>query len=110
MAESDIGLIGLAIMGQNLVLNMSDHGFRVVVYNRTTLRVDEFVGGLAAGRDVYGSKSLVDFVTQLKKPHRVMLTIQAGAAAFLYQRTPPPSASWTASQRVATRQPDSCMA
>ena len=57
MSSADIGLIGLAVMGENLVLNMANHGFTVAVYNRTTSRVDEFVGGRAAGKSVIGTHS-----------------------------------------------------
>jgi 6-phosphogluconate dehydrogenase len=80
MAECDIGLVGLAVMGQNLVLNMNDHGFRVAVYNRTTARTDEFLAGPAAGRDIHGARSLDELVSLLKKPRKVMLMIQAGPA------------------------------
>jgi 6-phosphogluconate dehydrogenase len=79
MAEkADIGLIGLAVMGQNLVLNMNDHGFRVAVYNRTTSLVDEFLEGNAAGTKVIGAHSLEELVDSLEKPRRVMLLVKAG--------------------------------
>lgn len=79
MASADIGLIGLAVMGQNLVLNMNDHGFTVAVYNRTTAKVDEFLAGPAAGTRVVGCHSLEDLVGSLKRPRRVMLMVKAGA-------------------------------
>lgn len=75
---SDIGLIGLAVMGQNLVLNMADHKYRVSVFNRTTSKTDEFLAGPAKGKAVQGFHQLVDFVKSLKKPRRVMLMVKAG--------------------------------
>ncbi len=76
--QCDIGLIGLAVMGQNLVLNMNDHGFKVAVFNRTVSKVDAFLSGEAEGTDVVGTHSLEDLVKVLKKPHRVMLMVKAG--------------------------------
>ena len=78
--KSDIGLIGLAVMGQNLVLNMSDHGFKVAVYNRTTSKVDDFLANEAAGREIVGAHSVEELVGKLKRPRRVMLMVQAGSA------------------------------
>ncbi len=78
MNKADIGLIGLAVMGQNLVLNMEDHGYRVAVYNRTVSRVDDFLKSGASGRKISGAHSLEDLVNQLKKPRLVMLMIKAG--------------------------------
>jgi len=78
MSKADIGLIGLAVMGQNLVLNMNDHGFRVAVFNRTVSRVDDFLKNAAHGTNVIGVHSLEELVKVLKKPRRVMLMIQAG--------------------------------
>jgi 6-phosphogluconate dehydrogenase len=78
MAEADIGLIGLAVMGQNLVLNMNDHGYTVAVFNRTTSKVDEFMEGPAKGTKVIGTHSLEEFVSKLKRPRRVMLMVKAG--------------------------------
>lgn len=80
MAVCDIGLIGLAVMGQNLVLNMSDHGFSVAVHNRTTSRMDEFLAGPAAGRQIFGAQSVQELVSLLKKPRLVMCMIKAGSA------------------------------
>lgn len=77
-AVADLGLIGLAVMGQNLVLNMNDHGYTVAVYNRTTSKVDEFLAGEARGTRVLGAQSLEELVGQLKRPRRVMLMVQAG--------------------------------
>jgi 6-phosphogluconate dehydrogenase len=76
--KADIGLIGLAVMGQNLVLNMNDHGFKVAVYNRTVATVDEFLEGNAAGTKVVGAHSLEELVEALEKPRRVMLLVKAG--------------------------------
>jgi 6-phosphogluconate dehydrogenase len=74
----DIGLIGLAVMGQNLVLNMNDHGYRVAVFNRTVSKVDEFIQNEAAGTQVVGAHSIEEFVGSLKRPRRVMLMVKAG--------------------------------
>jgi 6-phosphogluconate dehydrogenase len=74
----DIGLIGLAVMGQNLVLNMNDHGYRVAVFNRTVSKVDEFIQNEAAGTRVVGTHSIAELVQALKKPRRVMLMVKAG--------------------------------
>lgn len=78
MAEADIGLIGLAVMGQNLVLNMNDHGYTVAVFNRTVSKVDDFIEGPAKGTQVIGTHSLEEFIGKLKKPRRVMLMVKAG--------------------------------
>ena len=80
MSEADIGVIGLAVMGENLVLNMANHGFTVAVYNRTTQRVDDFVEGRAKGKTIIGTYNPEELVNQLKRPRRVMLMVQAGAA------------------------------
>ena len=78
MGEADIGLIGLAVMGQNLVLNMNDHGFKVAVFNRNLSKVDDFLAGSAKGSQVIGTHSLEELIRALKKPRRVMLMVQAG--------------------------------
>ncbi len=80
MQQADIGLIGLAVMGQNLVLNLNDHGFSVAVYNRTQSKVQEFLAGDAKGRAIFGASSYADLVSMLKPPRRVMLLIKAGRA------------------------------
>ncbi len=77
-ASCDIGLIGLAVMGQNLVLNMNDHGFRVAVFNRTTSKVDEFIEHEAKGTQVVGTHSIEELTQALKRPRRVMLMVKAG--------------------------------
>ena len=76
--NADIALIGLAVMGRNLVLNMNDHGFTVVAYNRTTSKVDDFLNNEAKGTKVIGAKDIPDMVAQLKKPRRVMMLVKAG--------------------------------
>ncbi len=78
MAKADIGLIGLAVMGQNLVLNMADHGFRVAVYNRTTSKVDEFLDGPARDTSIIGTYSPEELVASLATPRKVMLMVKAG--------------------------------
>ena len=78
MKRSDIGLIGLAVMGENLVMNMESHGFTVSVYNRTTQKVTDFINGRAKGKNIVGTYSLAELVSTLKKPRRVMLMIKAG--------------------------------
>ena len=78
MTQADIALIGLAVMGQNLVLNIADHGFTVAVYNRTTSVVDAFVEGPAKGMTIIGADSLEELVAALKRPRRVMLLVKAG--------------------------------
>ncbi len=79
-ASCDIGLIGLAVMGQNLVLNMNDHGFKVAVFNRTVSKVDVFLTNEAKGTQVVGAHSVEEFAGLLKKPRRVMLMVKAGAS------------------------------
>lgn len=77
---SDIGLIGLAVMGENLVLNMESKGFQVTVYNRTIEKVDKFIEGRAQGKKIIGAHSLGDLINSLKKPRKVMIMIKAGKA------------------------------
>lgn len=74
--RSDIALIGLAVMGQNLILNMNDHGFVVTAYNRTTDKVDSFLKNEAKGTKVVGAHSLEEMVKTLKKPRRVMMLVK----------------------------------
>ncbi|KAK6340548.1 phosphogluconate dehydrogenase (decarboxylating) gnd1 [Orbilia brochopaga] len=82
MAEQlgDFGLIGLAVMGQNLILNGADHGFTVVAFNRTVSKVDHFIANEAKGKSVIGAKSIQELCAKLKKPRRVMLLVKAGDA------------------------------
>ena len=77
-ASCDIGLIGLAVMGQNLVLNMNDHGFKVAVFNRTVSKVDDFLTSEAKGTQVVGAHSMEELAALLKRPRRVMLMVKAG--------------------------------
>ncbi len=77
-AKGDIALIGLAVMGQNLILNMDDHGFTVVAYNRTVSKVDEFLAKEAQGSKVLGAHSIEEMVKLLKRPRRIMLMVRAG--------------------------------
>jgi 6-phosphogluconate dehydrogenase len=77
---SDIGLIGLAVMGENLVLNMESKGFQVSVYNRTTEKVDNFVEGRAKGKNIKGTHTLEELVKSLERPRKVMMMIKAGPA------------------------------
>jgi 6-phosphogluconate dehydrogenase len=78
--KADIGLIGLAVMGQNLVLNMNDHGFTVAVYNRTEQVTRDFLAGNAAGRDtILGKTSLEEFCSSLKRPRKIMIMVKAGS-------------------------------
>src|SRR5271165_1799573 len=77
---ADIALIGLAVMGQNLILNMNDHGFKVVAFNRTVSKVDDFLAKEAKGTNVMGAHSIEEMIALLKRPRRVMLMVKAGAA------------------------------
>ncbi|MFP4107158.1 MAG: decarboxylating NADP(+)-dependent phosphogluconate dehydrogenase [Phycisphaerae bacterium] len=80
-AKSDIGLIGLAVMGQNLILNMNDKGYTVSAFNRTVSKVDDFLEGPAKGRDtIIGCHSVEEFVASLKRPRRIILLVKAGPA------------------------------
>ncbi|HZK21961.1 MAG TPA: decarboxylating NADP(+)-dependent phosphogluconate dehydrogenase [Oscillospiraceae bacterium] len=80
MKASDIGLIGLAVMGENLVMNMESKGFSVSVYNRTADKVKNFVNGRAKGKNITGTYSLKELISTLKKPRKVMMMIKAGSA------------------------------
>ena len=80
MDEYDIGLIGLAVMGENLILNMESHGFPVAVYNRTTSKVDNFIKGRAKGKKIKGCYSPEELVQSLKPPRKVMMMVKAGKA------------------------------
>ena len=78
--QADIAVIGLAVMGQNLILNMNDHGFTVAAFNRTTSKVDDFLAREAKGTKVIGAHSIEEAVGLLKSPRRVMLMVKAGEA------------------------------
>ncbi|MDR1470653.1 MAG: decarboxylating NADP(+)-dependent phosphogluconate dehydrogenase [Spirochaetaceae bacterium] len=80
MKKSDIGLVGLAVMGENLVMNMESKGFTVSVYNRTTQKVTDFINGRAKGKNIVGAMTLEEFVSQLEKPRKVFLMVKAGQA------------------------------
>ena len=80
MKKADIGLIGLAVMGENLVMNMESNGFTVAVFNRTTEKVDKFVNGRAAGKNIIGCHSLEELVDNLEKPRKVFMMVKAGQA------------------------------
>ena len=86
----DIAVIGLAVMGQNLILNMNDHGFHVVAYNRTTSKVDDFLANEAKGTRIQGAHSIAEMVSKLKRPRRIMLMVKAGSAVdeFIAQIVP----------------------
>jgi len=89
-SQADIGLIGLAVMGENLVLNMESHGFKVAVYNRTTSKVDEFLTGRAHGKNIVGTHTLSALVASLKRPRKIMLMVKAGVVVdqFIEQILP----------------------
>ncbi|MBQ2783115.1 MAG: decarboxylating NADP(+)-dependent phosphogluconate dehydrogenase [Oscillospiraceae bacterium] len=80
MKKADIGLVGLAVMGENLVMNMESKGFTVAVYNRTTEKVKNFVEGRAAGKNIIGTYTLEELAANLKKPRKVMMMVKAGDA------------------------------
>ncbi|MEX2117014.1 MAG: decarboxylating NADP(+)-dependent phosphogluconate dehydrogenase [Bacteroidota bacterium] len=77
-SKADIGLVGLAVMGENLVLNMESRGFTVAVFNRTVDKVNQFVQGRGKGKNVIGAKSIPELVQSLKKPRKIMLMVKAG--------------------------------
>ncbi len=80
MSKADIGLIGLAVMGENLILNMESKGFTVACFNRTVSKVDDFVNGRAKGKNIIGCHSIQEFCANLKTPRKVMLMVKAGQA------------------------------
>ncbi|MGI6790229.1 decarboxylating NADP(+)-dependent phosphogluconate dehydrogenase [Aminivibrio sp.] len=80
MKKADIGLIGLAVMGENLVMNMESKGFTVSVFNRTTDKVKNFVEGRARGKNILGTYSLEELVDSLERPRKIMMMVQAGKA------------------------------
>jgi len=77
---SDIGLIGLAVMGENLVLNMESKGFQVTVFNRTVQKVDNFLAGRAKGKKITGAHSIEELVKSLRRPRKIMIMVKAGSA------------------------------
>ena len=80
MKKADIALIGLAVMGENLVMNMESKGFRVAVYNRTVAKVDNFISGRAKGHNIVGCHSLSELAAQLERPRKIMMMVKAGQA------------------------------
>jgi len=90
MSKADIGLIGLGVMGENLILNMESKGFTVACFNRTVSKVDNFINGRAKGKNIIGCKSIEELVENLKKPRKIMLMVKAGEAvdAFIDKLLP----------------------
>ena len=79
MKKADIGLIGLAVMGENLVMNMESKGFTVAVYNRTVEKVTRFVEGRAKGKNIVGCASIGALCAALRRPRKVMMMVKAGS-------------------------------
>ena len=90
MSKAHFGLIGLGVMGENLVLNAERNGFSSVVYNRTYAKTEEFLSGRGAGKDIQGATDLQDFVNKLQHPRRILMMVKAGAAvdAVIQQISP----------------------
>lgn len=90
MAKADIGLIGLAVMGENLTLNIEGQGFRISVFNRTVSKVDDFIAGGAKGKNIVGTHSIDEFIDSLSRPRKMILMVQAGTAvdACINELTP----------------------
>ena len=80
MSKAHFGLIGLGVMGENLVLNAERNGFSSVVYNRTYSKTEDFLKGRGAGKDIQGAKDLQEFVDKLERPRRILMMVKAGAA------------------------------
>lgn len=90
MNKANIGLVGLAVMGENLVLNMESHGYTVAVYNRTTSKVDDFLSGRGKEKNIIGTHSVEEFVNAIEQPRKIMIMVKAGAPvdAFIDQVIP----------------------
>ena len=93
--KADIGVVGLAVMGENLILNMESKGFTVACYNRTVSKVDDFINGRAKGKNIIGAHSVEDFCAQLKRPRKVMLMVKAGERGRRLHRAGPARTSKT---------------
>ena len=78
MAQADIAVVGLAVMGKNLILNMESKGFTVACYNRTLEKVDDFINGQAKDKNIIGCHSVEEMVKTLKRPRKVMIMVKAG--------------------------------
>jgi 6-phosphogluconate dehydrogenase len=78
--QADIGVVGLAVMGENLILNLADKGFTVACFNRSTEKVDAFIGGRAAGKRIIGCHRIAQLVDSLSRPRKVLCMIKAGQA------------------------------
>jgi 6-phosphogluconate dehydrogenase len=78
MSKAHFGLIGLGVMGENLVLNAERNGFSSVVYNRTYAKTEEFLAGRGAGKNIQGATDLQDFVNKLERPRRILMMVKAG--------------------------------
>src|SRR4029450_13214677 len=89
--SADFGLIGLAVMGENLALNIESHGYKVAVFNRTTEKVDDFINGRAKGKNFIGCHSIEELVKKVKKPRKIMMMVKAGQAVddLIEQLLPP---------------------
>ena len=83
--KADLGLIGLAVMGENLVLNMETQGFKVAVFNRSPEKVDQLLAGRGKNRNIIGTYSLSELGANLKKPRKVMMMVKAGQHTETYQ-------------------------
>ena len=83
MSKSHFGLIGLGVMGENLVLNAESNGFSSVVYNRTYSKTEDFLKGLGAGKNIQGATDLQDFVNKLERPRRILMMVKAGGPVML---------------------------
>ena len=90
MAKANIGLIGLAVMGENLALNIECRGFRISVFNRTVSKVNDFIARRAKGKNVVGTHSIKEFIDSLSTPRKMILMVQAGSAvdACINELTP----------------------
>ena len=78
MGTQQVGLIGLAVMGENLALNIESRGYTMAVFNRTTAKTEKFVAGRAKGKSIVGTKTVEEFVASLEKPRRIILMVKAG--------------------------------